>query len=258
MGISAHFARVLRRNLAPPLFIEFIGLPGAGKTALATEIENRLRAAGIATFGRTESLGDTAGFLRRHSKRLGYVIRAWILHPVVSLKVARMVAKERQPGLADLLKLCWNFWTVLGFVAAGRRGKAHTIVLDQGLLQAVWSIRWSAHRPLPLQRWAALLNQIGLADFFFVLVEVPTSLASDRVSFRNDRSARIAAHDPTLREQSWQKADSVLSEIRAEFLTDQPASSMSIENIGAIEPVADKVIAAIAASTNHFGPDIDC
>src|SRR5690606_12000998 len=156
--------------------------------------------------------------------------------------------RSQQPGLVTFLKLCWNFWTVLGYVAARRRAKAGVVILDQGLLQGIWSTEWSGSRPCPLPDWWEILEDVGLDDFHFVLCDVPEAVAQQRIAERDDSRARISAAE----EENWERAGIVLSKIAAFFFDKKRHPCTRVNNTEGFE--ID--VGALVSSCMKRGPKL--
>jgi thymidylate kinase len=170
-----------RPPAAPVLVLEFLGLPGAGKTTLAERLLPLLHQEGRAC-GRREAIGRLKGGRAEHYARLA----AFTLRRGRHLSAARRLAAAVTPSSIAR----WRFAAKLAvwpyrLSLAGDRGY-DTLVLDQGPLQSAWCVLLGG----ALRDEAALRAAVGdlLADrafaFAFIFVDIAPELAADRIAAR--------------------------------------------------------------------------
>ncbi len=178
-------------------FIEFVGLPGAGKTTVAARLETALRDNGIRTVSRSVVLADNSPFIWRQCRRLLIVTRnisrCWHLY-YLSLK---LILASGQKSVRDMVKVTWNVWSVLALMANSRAAGHHIVVVDQGLLQAVWSIQLRSTKALSFDSWSKLLLTAGITDILFIHIQSEIAIARNRVSTRVHKGTRL---DPRAQE----------------------------------------------------------
>ncbi|MEN8184415.1 MAG: hypothetical protein ABFS46_17970, partial [Myxococcota bacterium] len=78
-----------------------------------------------------------------------WVLRCAAGDPFGSYEAARSIARSEQRSWTDLLNTIFNMLYICELRrAVAKRPGIH--VLDQGFFQQVWSVRFSASRPVPL------------------------------------------------------------------------------------------------------------
>jgi len=186
-------------------FIEFMGLPGSGKSTIASCLESDLKSHGIRTVSRSVELADNASFLWRHFKRFIHVVRNGAKCRRLYLAAFRAIRNSCQRSLWDLAKVTWNFWSVIALVADCRTGRDSITIFDQGLFQAIWSVQLSSSKQLPDSIWKELLHGAGISDLLVVNVQSEIPVASNRLVARAANRTRLGFYPDNL-ESSWKIA----------------------------------------------------
>lgn len=178
-----------------PVLIEFVGLPGAGKTAIADRVLDTLERRGRTCRGRRQparGLGAAIAYRARrewYHLRHGRALRAALRFglSVRPLRAANLWHASRLAHWAYRLRLAADAgWEV--------------IVLDQGVVQQAWSAvvagrRWDAHAAR--QALAAVLA--ADLSFAYVFLEVDIDTAVARVRARPSQRSRFDRMDECAR-----------------------------------------------------------
>src|SRR5512134_2871015 len=96
-----------------PLLVEFLGLPGAGKSEISRRIAERLDAMGYATEQPSRVLAHDVGPLWRRFCKLAHVLRELTLHPIASAQAVATIAGSRQRSRRACLLLVLNWLLVM-------------------------------------------------------------------------------------------------------------------------------------------------
>lgn len=139
--------------------IEFAGLPGSGKSTLAAKVVSRLCVGDYAVISRHEALADEKAAPIRHCVRARYVLTSILRDPKPFLQALQLIYTDRQPDFRTFARVCWNMWCVLGWYGWLSRCVTGIAIVDQGLLQAIWSVRLSAIRDTA--DWSRFLRDLG-------------------------------------------------------------------------------------------------
>ena len=169
--------------------VKFAGLPGAGKSTLSHAAATAVRESGeIVTEPSREIMHDRRRLLRKCVLAAGTLAR----HPVSSWAAIEQIFKSGQNTLRDFGATTFNFLYVCGLVATYRKTPGIHFV-DQGCVNALWSIGYSSSRSPALVR----LNEIGrdccggrISDLV-VLVEAERSTVAARLQARPGAQSRL-------------------------------------------------------------------
>lgn len=169
------------------LVIEFLGLPGAGKTTLTSRLSPLLQDLGISI--------HEPSFKRRHGKtgnrifvKLHMVIGELFFHFHFTLLSIWYILLSRQTSWRDTITTCFNWLFCAGII---RQNSLQTkpVLLDQGIFQALWSIRYSCmYEPASLE---LLLNSLICMPFIVVVLDTEPSIIRKRLHERPGSSSRL-------------------------------------------------------------------
>jgi hypothetical protein len=223
-----------------PLVVEFVGLPGAGKTTTEVQVTAALVARGVLAADRP-SVGGQDIHRVRHYARLSrfYLGRPGELAAAVHL--ARM-GRAGVPGIRESFR-CVSVWA---WRLASARGLGHEVLLlDQGPVQEGWALTlrggWTAET---VAAEVARLVRVAGVSYALVHFELPAQLAVERIARRPtmesgfDRLPPDEARRRLLREEG-----------RLGDLTRQAAAAIGAEvlRIDATRPIEESV-----RSVEHF------
>jgi thymidylate kinase len=172
--------------------VEFVGLPGSGKSTVSHAVAGILRGAGRPVSERSFDIAHRLRAVPRRLAKLRLAGRTVLLHPWAALALAVQVARTRQRNWLDGAAKTLELLYVCGLVAdRSRRPGFH--LLDQGFFCGIASIAFGAASPDPLGR----LVEIGTkccgrppADLVLVL-EVAPATAIERLRRRPGTTSRL-------------------------------------------------------------------
>lgn len=177
--------------------VEFFGVPGVGKSTLARRASERLAATRTVTEP-TYELAHEVSTATRYRGKGRYAASALARRPRRALEAARLIATIDQPSRRTLGKLAFNWLYVDG--AVGSRPRGELWVLDQGLVQAVWSVGLGAARdrtPELCRLAVEALSRSGPA--LVVLVDADPETVRDRLADRSGGDTRLEPDEDSVR-----------------------------------------------------------
>lgn len=201
------------------MIVEFLGLPGAGKSTLARAVGKQLQQRALEVEQLTYELTHETDKFSRIAKKLRYVGAHGWRRPSHTLRSIKAVLVTRQYSLGDLLKVLFN-WLFVSALLYRERDAAKIQLLDQGILQALWSIGLRAQAPDWLEKMTeqpALLPQPQLV----VVIETRAAVVRQRLALRSEHASR-------LEQGSWDNAEfgravTLFEDIVAILFARQPA-----------------------------------
>lgn len=191
--------------------IEFFGLPGSGKTTVARELLRLLQEAGVSPSFSGDRMGDGAPMAWRMLRRLEMVAGQSPRDIGSYWRGARLIAAHGK-GLGDSAHSLWNLISVQAMASRHLRGDG-LMVLDQGLLQAIWSARMRERRGDGDAGWGALLNDDWLGQCCFVQVGCNAETAMERLGNRKQRTSRMQRPDRLPELAEWSRGEALVTEL---------------------------------------------
>lgn len=198
--------------------VEFVGLPGVGKSFLSRRLDERFRRAGIGEVS-TAFQADLPP-LRAVPFAFGKVVRALrfaALHIETTAALVRIVRSDGGGlGAGRLTKLI-NLLSEL--TRSARVPAAHMLINEQGVLQAIWSLEMRAGEPVHER----LLGQCArwLPDAV-VFVEVEWRQNVDRLRGRKDGHSRFDTLSDERLDREASKGGPLLHAILASWAAEAP------------------------------------
>jgi len=239
-------------------FIEFIGLPGSGKSTIANCLEAELKLRGLQVVSRTSILADTSPFLPRHARRLWVVARnTWSCRDLYRRSFLQ-ARQSRQQTVWDLAKVSWNLWTVIALIAEVERRQGTTVIVDQGLLQAIWSVQLTATQPFSPELWKDLLLAAGIRGALIANIYADTKVAHMRASARNSNGSRLTDRSWRNMERQWEAAAHTVADLvkLVGEIVDPDNSDehiLTVENVDAPPEAAAREIASALLRKRVYG-----
>lgn len=213
---------------APGVIIEFFGLPGAGKSVVAAELVEALRADGDPAYLASSVTGPDARtglrYLRKGVEILGVLLR----RPRASFVLLYSLHRSGQRSTVQTLKRWADFMVAQGLMISSR--SPGSVILDQGILQAIWSIGLQGDLKGPLDSLVANRLDWRLPDVV-VVVQAPIDEIVARLVSRPSRHSRLQ-DDISAAAASMEGAQRLMSEVldEAQALGLAKESMISIEN----------------------------
>lgn len=190
------------------MVVEFLGLPGAGKTTVSKRIAEHLSQWGITIREPVRDLSDRSGLsssLRGYHGKSSLVAQELIAHPAASWRSLRVLLASGQPSLRVLFKVSFN-WLMQCSLLRSCRSTRVVHLFDEGIFQGLWSIGLEGREGVIREVGAALHETLSRPDVVVVLDAEPAVIAQ-RLRDRGGRDSRadrdwLDDHDAVVRAAS--------------------------------------------------------
>ena len=176
------------------IIVEFIGLPGVGKSTLSRAVAAELTSRGT-TVDEPIHKRDSYSTPRRIASKARFAGRNLRTAPKTAHTLTRNVLHTNQQSLTDLVRVLFNLHYVAG-VTTAFRPQAGVTLLDQGVFQARWSVGLRSTRPIA-EAIESVDIPANLTPDLVVCVEAPNETIADRLTTRADGDTRFEPNSAT-------------------------------------------------------------
>jgi hypothetical protein len=203
---------------ARPLVVEFVGLPGVGKSHAARLIAARLVAVGLPARSLALRINHELGPCRRVLYKSGICAAEALGHPGRTARVGRALMRSGQQSRVDVVRLSYNWLFLAGLL---RRARTRPVVelLDEGIFQLLWSIGAAGGERVIRDCSSTLLEGPAHAvpmPHVVVVVEAPLRLIEARMASRGSRAGRLDRMEPIQRHAALVRGAELLAEVLSE------------------------------------------
>lgn len=197
--------------MAQPVTVEFVGAPAAGKSTLASAVATNLTQAGYDVREPTATIASQ-GRARRIASKLQYSLERILRHPRSTITDLRDILATNQQTVRDFLGVGFNWQYVCG-LRSHQTGDIR--LLDQSVLQALWSIGYRAQTS-----WKHTFETVGLPPNYQSDIVVAVTASADtlesRLGNREANPSRVNT-DRAAIERSLAGIDHLLTFLGVEF-----------------------------------------
>lgn len=200
--------------MTPPrsLVVELAGLPGSGKTTLADALCRLAVSEGVACSVVDGGVSARSARWLRVARRAGYGLRALLDDPRHAGRGVRLVLTSGQHSPRDALALGAQ-WLATGHLAADAHARPGLRLLEEGMLQTVWSAALRAGSLRTDELWSAL--PVRSRSDVVLLLDVDPELAAARLGARPSRHSRSQTIAADLRLAELVRGDRLLRRLAA-------------------------------------------
>jgi hypothetical protein len=173
----------------PPrsVVVELCGLPGAGKSSLASAIGAMGDRLGVAF--PTAGIAPDVPAGRRIARKLGLCSVETARRPALEATMIRQIVRSGQPSPAGAVSR-WVQWASTQSLMGRARGVAGVHVFDEGVLQSLWSLGLRGDPEATLRTLAASVGRWSSPDLVIVL-DPPVELLAGRLRDRPSSHSRL-------------------------------------------------------------------
>ena len=198
-----------------PLVVEFLGLPGVGKSHATRLVAARLEALGTPAQSTGLRINHDVGAWRRRLSKSGISAAEAIGRPRSSLRVGRALGRSGQRAPLDVIRLSYNWLFVSGLLRRAQTRPAIEL-LDEGIFQVLWSIGFAGAEGSIRECSAELLQSpttVVSLPHVVVLVEAPPELVQARLVARGSREGRVDRMESNEQPAALQRGLDLLAEL---------------------------------------------
>jgi O-antigen/teichoic acid export membrane protein len=182
---------IFPQGQGPGVYVEFVGLPGAGKSFASRRIADLLRRSGLTVTEPTYHLDHVIRPAGRRVLKIAYALRGLLSQPREGGFWSQMLWQSRQPTLGRLVAEAMNWFYLMATV---RRKTAEPGIhfFDQGLCQAIWSIVYEGvSTDITSQEALSRLAHSLPSTSIIVLVEARLDTIGTRLQRRPGMASRV-------------------------------------------------------------------
>lgn len=202
------------------LVVEFLGLPGVGKSHVNGLVAARLAALGIPVRSTYLRINHDLGPWRRVIHKSRVCAAELVRRPGYAWRLGRTVRRTGQRGRVDVVRLPYNWLTAQGLVRRGR-SRPGAELLDEGMLQMLWSVGFAGRERSIADCASALLGSGASAapmPDVVVLVDAPLDVILERLASRASRDGRVDRMDVTERRTALLRGADLFADVLSEEL----------------------------------------
>jgi hypothetical protein len=206
---------VARHLTSQALVVEFVGLPGVGKSHATRLAAARLAALGTPARSSALRINHELGSCRRVLYKSGVCAAEALGRPGFASRVWRTLIQSGQQSRVDVVRLSYNWLFVVGLL---RRARTRPVVelLDEGIFQLLWSIGFSGSDRVIRDCSSTFVegpaHALPMPDVV-VLVEAPLGVIQARLASRGSRAGRLDRIKATERRAALVRGSDLLEEV---------------------------------------------
>jgi hypothetical protein len=193
------------------VLVEFLGLPGVGKSSVSHRVAEILAQKGLPVEQPTYTLDHGPGKLQRTIRKSWWVACEALSHPIYAWRCLRSLRATRQESPRLLFKMIFNWLLVSALVRRSQRSRAIHL-FDQGLFQALWSIGLGAGEGAVTRAGRELAPWMP-APTIVAVVEADLATVARRLEGRAGRHSRADAWRES-DEQAFRRSSQLLEDVK--------------------------------------------
>lgn len=190
--------------------VEMCGLPGAGKTTLARTLVQELTDNAYSVRIGPVAIAPDVPAPRRLAVKAALALCEILAHPACTAASVAAISRSKQWLAADVPARALQ-WTLAQRLLRAARRKPALHVLDEGVVQALWSLGLRGDVGPVLDALEHTAGWIG--PDLVVVVEAPLDVIRDRLTSRRSRHSRTQALGPMRQSLELERGARVLDHL---------------------------------------------
>lgn len=189
----------MANHIKQPTVLDFFGLPGCGKSTVSHKLAESLRSDGYTVYEPSYNLDHNLSGIKRKLVKLWQYILYFLVHPVRSNEISKLVKDNGYSAFSERLSQCINiaskFWAV-------KKNGFDYILFDEGFCQASISLALKSENPTVAASNYTRIMDIGRNKLEIkpVYLQLDTETALLRLEKRGESNSRVDAEgDPAVR-----------------------------------------------------------
>ena len=195
--------------------IEFIGLPGVGKSTLSHRVATILQRKGWRVAQPSYSADHEMRAWERHLLKGWLVSTEALLHPIRTARSVRAIRATRQSDASDFIRVTVN-WLFMSSLLRRAEHQEGVHIFDEGLLNALWSISFSAGSA-PRAAMLETLARQRSTPVVVAVMEADIPAIKERLAHRANGDSRLER--TALTQDGWERGLRALQDVKATVQT---------------------------------------
>lgn len=206
------------------LIVEFLGMSGCGKSTLSMEVYNLLKDEGFNVKNPTYNISSYNKLIRSIIK-LYYLLVIILLYPLLTINLFYFILTTGQESIKDFIKVTLNLFYIIRVLTKYKK-EDEIILLDQGLLQAFWSINFTSG----VKFNSNIFNKIKpFWPDIVIDIEVAKEIVWERLLSRSEENSRIDTSKKAF-DDNYNRAQKVFKLIRKKIMDKSEIKWLRIKN----------------------------
>ena len=165
--------------------VEFFGAPAVGKTSLAKDLADHFRSQGITASDHFVLVGKMSR-MRRIIYKIKSIFPILVTMPGLLVVVVEFIFKSGAKKPATVIRLLINWLFIIAQIHHEKQ-KYNTVILDQGIVQALWSTAFRGYSIKPdivVKLTERILSECGIGNLIVVNLTVGHKIHRKRLASR--------------------------------------------------------------------------
>ncbi|NDI34863.1 AAA family ATPase [Chengkuizengella sediminis] len=198
------------------IMVEFLGVPGTGKTTISHMVSKSLSKNGVHVHEPTYAMNSMGKTRRQYTKILS-IIKVFLIAPRTCIYAIKLIIPSQQKSLKDFIKTVINLLFII-FIIKSCSNKKGVHILDQGFFQAIWSIEYSANHHIEGIKINKLRKMVYSKPLLVIDIHAVHTEVLQRLNLRETNYSRVEKEFlNSLTEQHIQLSYEIINRLKDEI-----------------------------------------